>query len=139
MAEKDIEAGFRVIAGDVGDDVVVSVDAGCTSNWFSPGMSWDSLFTPRPLVVEVPPLEDPGTATAETGAVEVEVVGLETAPANEKEDGDVVVIEVVFVGAGAAVGAVAEVGAAVGAEVGAGAGAGTRAVVVELTDAESLL
>src|SRR5689334_8456567 len=126
MAENDIEAGFRAITGDVGVDVVC-VDVGCASSWFSPGMSCDSLVTPRPLV-EVPlVVDDFGAATAETGTEldEREVVGLETAPANEKDAvGAVVVIDVVFAGAGAVV----EEGA------GAGASAGTRAEVVELTD-----
>jgi len=81
--------------------VVEEVDVG-SSNWVRPGMAVDSLFIPRPPVEFPPLLDEPGVATAETGAEldERDVVGLEAAPANDSDvAGAVVVVDVGFVGA----------------------------------------
>jgi len=103
IAENDIDAGLRPMTGVEGvEEVVVEeVDVG-SSNWVRPGMAVDSLFIPRPPVEFPPLLDEPGVATAETGAEldERDVVGLETAPANDSDvAGAVVVVDVGFVGA----------------------------------------
>jgi hypothetical protein len=84
-----------------GAGAVEVVDVGA-SNWVRPGMAVDSLFIPRPPLELPPLLDDPGAATAETGAglEEPGVVGLATAPANERDvAGAVVVVDVGCAGA----------------------------------------
>ena len=104
IAENDMDAGLRPMTGVEGVEeviVVEEVDVG-SSNWVRPGMAVDSLFIPRPPLEfpEFPPLlDEPGAATAETGAEpdERDVVGLETAPANDRDvAGAVVVVDVGF-------------------------------------------
>jgi len=92
------------MTGDEGVEVVVegagaSVVVVGVSTPVRPGMAVDSLFIPRPPSDFPPLLDDPGAATAESGEPEdKDVVGLETAPANER-DVDVVVVDADVVGA----------------------------------------
>jgi hypothetical protein len=92
MAEKETEAGFRVITGV---EVVVGATVGVAGvkSWVSPGIAVDSFFIPRPLLELDPLLDEPGAATPDSvdRPDDVDVVGLERAPAN---DNDVVVVVV---------------------------------------------
>ena len=99
--ENDMDAGLRPMTGvEGGEEVIVveEVDVG-SINWVRPGMAVESLFIPRPPLEFPPLLEEPGTATAETGPEpdETDVVGLETAPVNDRDvAGAVVVVDVGF-------------------------------------------
>ena len=100
MAENEMEAGFRPMTG-VADVVVVgaTVVVGDVSIWFSPGIEAESFCMPRPLDELPPVVDEPGAATPDSAdrPDDVDVVGLEKAPAN---DDDVVVVVVeVFAGA----------------------------------------
>ena len=93
-----MEAGFLPITG-VEDVVVALVVVVGVSNWFRPGMEAESFCIPRPPD-ELPPVPDePGAATPAIGERldDVDVVGLEKAPAND--DDVVVVVAEVFAGA----------------------------------------
>jgi hypothetical protein len=85
----------------VGVDVVVdvTVDVVGVSSWVSPGMDEDNFCMPRPLVELPPEMDEPAAAMPDNGD-EVEevvvVVGLERAPASEREL--VVVVVEVLVG-----------------------------------------
>ena len=96
-----MEAGFRPMTG-VADVVVgATVVVGDVSIWFSPGMEAESFCMPRPPDELPPALDEPGAATPDSAdrPDDVDVVGLEKAPAN---DDDVVVVVVeVFAGVSA--------------------------------------
>ena len=95
-----MDAGFRAIAGVNGvEDVTVDVVG--VSSWVNPGIEADNFFIPRPLLEPLPPLEEPGTATPDREAEpeDVEEIGLERAPASEKDVVDVVVAIEDFAGA----------------------------------------
>ena len=96
-----MDAGFRAITGVedvVGEMAVVVVGV---SSWIRPGMAVDSCCIPRPLLGAFPPVVDERPAATPDSADrpdDVDVVGLERAPANESD-----VVEVVEVFAGAVV------------------------------------
>lgn len=95
--------GFGAITGVEGVEEVVEgagvVVVAAVSKSVRPGMAVDSLVIPRPPLEFLPLADDPGAATADTGADpdERDVVGLETAPAKDRDvAGAVVVVDVDF-------------------------------------------
>ena len=96
IAENDKVAGFlRITAGD--DVVGATVEVVGVSNWVNPGIDEDSFCMPRPLVDPAPDGEEPAAAMPEKDDEEgVDVVGLERAPASDREL--VVVVAEVLVG-----------------------------------------
>ena len=94
-----MDAGLWRITGlgwAEGEAVAVSGLKSCVN----PGIALDNVFIPRPLLVLVPPSDDRIGAPV-TGAVPDDVVGLESAPAIDR---DVVAVVVVIAdAAGAAV------------------------------------
>ena len=95
-----MDAGFRAITGVNGAEDE-TVDVVGVSSWVNPGIQADSFFIPRPFVEFPPALDEPGTATADRDdrPGNVEEVGLDRAPASEKDVVDVVVVIEDFAGA----------------------------------------
>jgi hypothetical protein len=100
MAENEMDAGFRAITGVTGAEDE-TVDVVGLSSWVNPGIAADNFFIPRPSVEFPPALDEPGTATPDRddGPDNVEEVGLDRAPANEKDVVGVVVVIDDFAGA----------------------------------------
>jgi hypothetical protein len=96
IAENEIEAGFRAMTGIVGAGVGAgagAADVVGVSSWVRPGIAVDSVFIPRPLALEFPPLlDEPGAATPAMGEGldAVEEDELERAPASESDAAGVV-------------------------------------------------
>jgi hypothetical protein len=99
MAENEMDAGFRPMTGVNGAEDE-TVDVVGVSSWVNPGIAADNFFIPRPLV-ESPTADEPDTATPARDDVpdNVEEVGLDRAPASEKDVVDVVVVIDDFTGA----------------------------------------
>ena len=95
-----MDAGFRPMTGVNGAEDE-TVDVVGVSSWVNPGIAEDNFFIPRPLVEVPPELDEPGTATPARDDVpdNVEEVGLDIAPASEKDVVDVVVVIDDFAGA----------------------------------------
>ena len=95
-----MDAGFRPMTGVAGAEDE-TVDVVGVSSWVNPGIAEDNVFIPRPLVEVPPELDEPGTATParDDGPDNVEEVGLDRAPASEKDDVDVAVVMDDFAGA----------------------------------------
>ena len=99
MAENEMDAGFRPMTGVNGaEDETVDVVGVCS--WGNPGIAADNFFIPRPLVESLT-ADEPDTATPARDDVpdNVEEVGLDRAPASEKDVVDVVVVIDDFTGA----------------------------------------
>lgn len=88
-----MEAGLRAITGVNGAEGV-TVSVGGVSSWVNPGIAEDNFFIPRPFVEFPPPLDEPGTATADRGddPGSADEVGLDRAPATERDVVDVVIV-----------------------------------------------
>ena len=95
-----MDAGFRPMTGVAGAEGE-TVDVVGVSSWVNPGIAADNFFIPRPLAEFPPALDEPDTATPARDDVpaNVEEVGLDRAPASEKDDVDVVVVMDDFTGA----------------------------------------
>jgi len=91
---------LRAITGVNGAEAETVAVVG-VSSWVNSGIAEDSFFIPRPLLEFPPPLDEPGTAIADTGEEPdaVEEVGLERAPATERDVAGVVVVIDDFAGA----------------------------------------
>ena len=94
-----MDAGFRPMTGVNGAEDE-TVDVVGVSSWVNPGIAADNFFIPRPLVESLTP-DEPDTATPARDDVpdNVEEVGLDRAPASEKDVVDVVVVIDDFTGA----------------------------------------
>ena len=91
MKEKLV--ALRLMVG-VGDVVGVMVDVVGVRSWVSPGIAVERFCMPRPLVNAPPPdVDEPAAAMPDTAEEDVDLVGLERAPASDREL-VVVVIEV---------------------------------------------
>ena len=95
-----MDAGFRPITGVTGAEGE-TVDVVGVSSWVNPGIAADNFFIPRPSMEFPPALDEPGTATPDRdeGPDNVEEVGLDRAPASERDVVGVVVVIDDFAGA----------------------------------------
>ena len=95
-----MDAGFRPMTGVNGAEDE-TVDVVGVSSWVNPGIAADNFFIPRPSMEFPPALDEPGTATPDRdeGPDNVEEVGLDRAPASERDVVGVVVVIDDFAGA----------------------------------------